>query len=286
MATQSSLTRIYDDLFATTGENLGTSMQDNVYESNTTVAKYNAEGAIEFYDGGTELHETLTTAENDTFASYAAGGIFDTSEQSQFSRAIYQRRFNGGTISWNREDEDANSGAEQRIDFVAKRMEVGFNQGKQLLNKQLLHIGAKASTTEIDGIPLSILATAATDIAYGGFNGSTDLFWQNKSVTSAATTFAGIVNELLNLSVQCDFGASGPPDMYLADPTSWQQLASYLQNAVRVGDKLSANLGFPSIEYRGMLLFYDRMVPDAVNDINFPTTLTNGSIYALNTKAG
>jgi len=286
MATQSTDSRTFNDLVSMTFENVQAGVQDNIYESNPTFAKLNEAGNIEKFNGGRRLDELIATDENNTVKSYSAGGTFDTSEQEQTSRAQYDVRFVGGTVAWNREDERLNSGEAAIDNFVTERIMLGTKQMKQELNKQLLRVGAKAASGDIDGIAQAITSSPSTSGAYGGFDGSTDTFWQNQVETSAGTaTRTSIITELLNLSVNCQLQASGAPDFYLADPTTWQILASGMQDAVRVADKASANLGFDSIQYRGVPIFFDAMVPDAVNGINFGTALTSGTVYALNSNA-
>ena len=283
MATQSTDTRTFDDLFTTTFENVASGIQDNIYESNAVFAKLNEAGNIQTFDGGTELHEPIITAENDSFASYSPGGTFDTTEQEQFSRAQYQIRFVGGTIVWNREDERRNSGESAMENFVSERINAGTAQMKQELNKQLLAL-TKGDANDIDGIPLAISNAPTTSGSYGSFDGSTDSFWVNQA-TSTSTTWADLIKDVMTMSVNCQLGASGAPDFYLTDPTTWTIFAGAMQNSVRIGDKLSGNLGFDSIQFRGAPMFFDTMVPDPANSIQFPNTLTNGTVYALNSNA-
>ena len=286
MATQSTDSRTFNDLVSMTFENVQAGVQDNIYESNPTFAKLNESGNIEKFNGGRRLDELIITDENDTVQSYSAGGTFNTTEQEQFSRAQYEVRFVGGTIAWNREDERLNSGEAAIDNFVTSRIMAGTKQMKQQLNLQLLRTGAKAAAGDIDGLAQAITNSPSTSGAYGGFNGATDTFWQNQVETSANTaTRTSIITELLNLSVNCQLQASGAPDFYLADPTSWQILASGMQDAVRIADKTSANVGFDSIQYRGVPIFFDAMVPDVQAGTNFGTAMADGVIFALNSNA-
>ena len=285
MATQSSTSVTYDNLFSTTFAAVLPDIMEQIYEANPTVAKLNEAGNIVTQDGGVEIEQTIQTDENTTFGSYSNGGTFDTSDQELFSTALYQWRHVGGTIRSTREEERKNSGDSQKHNLISEKIAVGATQMGETLNKQVLHSGAKVSASDVDGIPLAVPISPSTSGAYAGFDGSTDAFWNNQSAELTTDTFAGLKAALLNLSVNCQLGGSGAPDFYICDPVTWQIMANDMQSLVRIGDKLSANVGFDAIEYRGAMFFMDNMTPDENASTNFPTARTNGSIYALNSKA-
>jgi hypothetical protein len=131
-------------------------------------------------------------------------------------------------------------------------------------------------------LPVLIDSTADRSVSVGNINGATYTFWQNKSTDSAATTFAGLKQDMNTMYNDCSQGVGGSPDLILTNQVSWEQYWNSLQNQERyvITEPRTVNVlgGSEAIKFRGAATVWDEVVPDQE---------TNGTVVdAIGLSAG
>lgn len=135
----------------------------------------------------------------------------------------------------------------------------------------------------IEPIPLMIKYAPATGLL-GQIDPSVNTWWQNQTITSAATTFAGILKEVDHLVNLCSQSAGPGPDLFVADLKGYEQIAAALRAQLRFVDYEEVGFPWKAIRLNGAPFVFDQFVPDAKNNL---TTIGDGqfsTLYAANTK--
>ena len=127
----------------------------------------------------------------------------------------------------------------------------------------------------------------------GNINQNTYDWWRNKTITSAAGTYQAFILEVTKLINRCGLGTGGRPKLVLTDETSFELFEHALFQQVRFTDaKVDEAFPFANVVWRGVRFVMDDKVPDAysgtiptlVAGAGDPTSLTYGTMYAVNPK--
>ena len=146
-------------------------------------------------------------------------------------------------------------------------------------------------SSAIEPISKLIDFTPTTSTSVGNINQGTYSWWQNKTMTSAATTYDGFILEVDRLFNRCALGTGGKPKLVLLDETSYELFIHALYQKYRyTQNKVDEAYPFENIVYKGAHFVMDDKVPDVTNNIvptltggsGDPSTLTNGSIFMIN----
>jgi hypothetical protein len=142
-------------------------------------------------------------------------------------------------------------------------------------------------STFVEPIPLMIKYAPGTT-SVGQINPATETWWQNQTITGAATTFAGLLKEVDHLINLCSKSAGPGPDLFVADLKGYEQIAAALRAQLRFVDYEEVGFPWKAIRINGSPLVFDQFVPDVKTGTS-PATLTIGdglfsTLYAANTK--
>lgn len=135
----------------------------------------------------------------------------------------------------------------------------------------------------VEPIPLMIKYDPTTT-SVGQVDPSVNTWWQNQTITSAATTFAGILKEVDHLINLCSQSAGPGPDLFVADLKGYEQIAAALRAQLRFVDYEEVGFPWKAIRLNGAPLVFDQFVPDVKTP---STTVGDGqksTLYAANTK--
>lgn len=143
----------------------------------------------------------------------------------------------------------------------------------------------------IEPISKLIDFTPTTSTVVGNLNQSTQTYWQNKTLTSSATTYDAFILEVDKLFNRCALGTGGKPKVCLLDETSYELFVHALYQKFRYTDsKVDEAYPFENTVYKGCHFVMDDKTPDVYNNIaptltagaGDPTSLTNGTMFAIN----
>lgn len=138
-------------------------------------------------------------------------------------------------------------------------------------------------STFIEPIPLMIKFDPTTT-SLGSIDPAANTWWQNQTITAAATTFAGLLKEVDHLINLCSKSAGPGPDLFVADLAGYEVIAAALRAQLRFVDYEEVGFPWKAIRLNGSPLVFDQFVPDAKNGSTTVQTGAYSTVYAANTK--
>src|SRR5260221_7794455 len=133
-------------------------------------------------------------------------------------------------------------------------------------------------STFIEPIPLMIHYLPTSSVTIGDINQSTETWWQNQKIQSAAPTFAGLMKEIDHLINLCSKGAGPGPDLFVADLLGYEVFCAALRSQVRYVDYQDIDFPFKAVRVNGAPLTFDQWVPDVDSG---SVTLASGAFSTL-----
>jgi hypothetical protein len=293
----------YDSVFATSLAAYRKELVDQIGASNPLLKEIMNSNFYESQDGGTNIQEplmyALQTADTydgyDELPSIPVNGITDSVwEWSQCAAALV---YSMKEMKMNK----------QRIVNLIKSRIMQSEMGLQELFSQMIMWGAggqggaitSAYTSGINGsagvnpLPMLIMYDPTTSVSIGNINQSTYTWWRNKKIESAATTYSGLLLEVTRLINRCSLGSGGRTKLIITDETSFELFQHALFQQVRYTDsKVDEAFPFENVVWKGVRFVMEDKTPDAysgtiptlVAGSGDPTSLTYGSMYAVNPK--
>ena len=120
------------EIITTTLRNRRGRLADNVTNHNALLRKLNARGNIQMEGGGRTLVEELEYAENATFKYYDGYETLDISPADVFTAAEFDWKQGAVVVTVSGKERRQNSGKEQSIRLVARRLEKSVASIKRL----------------------------------------------------------------------------------------------------------------------------------------------------------
>lgn len=303
----STNTLYYDALLSTTLDAYmaGGSMFDNIFKDSAFLASLRTMNAVQRQNGGERIRAPLMYQKNQTIKSYSGEETLNTSLQDGFTTAFYEWRELGGTIGITRKEERQNSGESAILDLLQSKIKQAEMSMREEINRQLLQ-GTVSSATFVPGNSGKDLNPAgyflrkanATDPTTGGnvgnIAGATYDWWRHKTAVASTgspdtgnsfalsvTTYAGLKAALKRMYNTCARGSGGPPNLIVADQTTFETYENALDQQVRYTNTTLADMGFDNIKLRGATMIWDELVPDVQNGT---TSITAGTAFYFNTN--
>lgn len=291
----SSATFNYDALVSTSLANYRSTLTDNVSSTNIIFHKLKSAGGWESCDGGLYIVEDLMygLAPVDAYDGYDELPLTPTEGITQ---AQFQWRQLASPISISEKERKQNK--HRIVNLIAAKLQqadIGMQEawGKQFLQGSLSGSGSSLITPytspvtgaqSMDPIGLLIAYNTGASLEIGNINQSTagNEWWKNITKQSAATTFRGYLQELLNLKNSCSKSAGGGPNVALTDQISWELLSVAYYEVYRTQVQEVGNYPFPVLKFQGVEISWDQYMPDVHNGV--ANTDTKGSFYFYNTK--
>ena len=292
-------TQYIDALLATTLDKYYRSgkMHDAIFNSNQTFAALKERGRIEYADGGNQINVNLMYGHNTTVGPYSRYEVLDVSPQDGMTQAIYPWAQYSGAVSIDGLSEFQNAGAGRIIKLLGEKVQQTTMTFSEVLNGDLHdwynpYTNGAAGTTgnsatanggkSIISIPMYV--NNETTLNPGGIATATYSWWVPQSKDgSASENWKTLLRNIDTIYLDCSKGTGGAPDLLIADPTTFVNIEAALNESQRYVDTRSASWGFPMINHKGARIFWDAMVADMENHVNY-ASLSDGTIYLLNTK--
>ena len=253
-------------------------------------------------NGGEVIRINLIEQANSNGKAYAGYEPANLTPQDEFTIAYDQWR----QYSWTTPIsgiEVFKNGGEKIFDLLAQKEEVTYMSATQDINRDLWIASDELNTTtgvtgnsgkKINPIPLLIQETpSSTNIVHGiSSSSSTNTWWLNRTFDASGwTTPQKYLDGLRHAVNTCNRGrGAAMADLIAFDQVSYELLEAALDTKVQYTQTKNATAGFETITWKGCECYWDVYVPDAekqgASDANGgpDTTLTNGSIYILNSK--
>jgi hypothetical protein len=277
-----SVTDNYDALLSTTLRNYRKKLIDNIFADMPFLKwlmrkRGNGKevGTFDLQDGGTHIVEHLMYGKNTTFAFYSGYEQLDTTPQEGITIAQFDWRELGGTVSISRAEMRKNSGESQLINLLQAKITQAEMSIRDKLTEKLFANITQTPAKDVDSVLLHVSNTPSTTTT-GQVSGQTYTWWRNQQANCGAFA-TNLVNKMMTVYNNCAAQGS-PPNAIVCTQTAWEYYAQLGVDLKRItNEKLSLDLGFDVLSYRGADMFWD---PAFASN----TPVTGDSMLFLNTK--
>lgn len=266
MAGETSLTRTYNDVLATTRDRVSPLMSDNITNRIPYLLALNANGRKERWDGAAQLHfnifKELTVAEG-----YTDLGAVQTTRPDNFTRAAYEWKQFHAPVTLSGRDMLRNSGEAAIVNLIKARIEAAVLSLANLLGGSasgVFSTATESTLTSLTGLQALISNTPTTGTV--GNIARTNSYWQNQR-DAITTNFStdGLIS-MRNLWLLCSHG-SDVPDLIVFNRSYFNNYERALQGTLNynlpgVGNQQVLDLGLPNVmNFKGATMIYDDGVP-------------------------
>jgi len=244
----------YSTLLATTIENFGNKIFDNVI-TNTTLARYlNARGNVKVVGGGEKFVHQLLYQKNSSFASRASMDTIALPVEDPLTCSQWDVKVLSGSIVLPELDVAKNAGnREKLLDYAGAIIRQAELSMSELLSDQIWTAAASIGANDMDSISKIVAQDVTASTSIGGINQSGETWWRNVSydtvVTGFATSNEGINAIDINLNATT-FGTQGPK-IIVTDKTIFSRYMLSLTSNVRYtqDDLGQGDAGFRKLMY-------------------------------------
>lgn len=249
---------------------------DNV-TNNIPVLRYiEKHGNIKTCDGGDNINEELSFAENANAGWYSGMDALPVAQGDVISSAQFQWKQLAAAVVISGLDRMKNRGEAKILDLLDARMEVAENTLKNFVERGIFSDGTSYGGKQLTGLDLAV-PIAPTSGTYGGIDRATWSFWQSQLQTDAGAPSATTIQERMNkLYAKCTRG-SDQPDLIVLSQSYWGSFLGSLQAIQRFTESSKAELGFKVLNYLNADVVLGGGIGGAATD-------TLGTGYFLNTK--
>lgn len=291
----SQVTINLDALFAQSLANYRKELQNNISESNALFYEMKKGEMWETADGGTDLREPLMY-QLGTADSYDGYDELPDEPTDGVTQAVFEWRQGAIPISYSEKERKQNkNGLKSLVKTKIMQAEEGFIDffNKAMLQGSLMQGGVSLTTpytSPLNGSlfiePLNSIIdfTPTTSRSIGNIAQNTNSWWQNRTKTSAATTYAGMLLEWDNMYNTCSRGPGGPPKLILCDQTTFELLNAAYYQRFQTPAKTDGNYPFDNIMFRGAHVVWDQYVTNVFAGTTDTTTALGGTAYFMNPK--
>jgi hypothetical protein len=285
----SQVTSNLDAVISSTLDKVRSTLTDNIGTENAFFHKLMKNGQYEAYNGGISIREPLMYALG-TAEAYSGYDELASDPIDGITTAVYQARQLAVPISYSMQEAIENK--HQIFDLVKAKIEQSrlgisegfashFMQGSGSGALATAKVNASTGASSIDPVALMVSQSPSTSSTLvGNINPSTETWWRNVAKDLNATSGAGFMFQMNNLSNSCGLGTGGAPDLFLMDQTTYENFvhSHFLKYGPTQGD---ATFPFENTRFKNALVVMDEKVPDFESGT---TTYTVGSVLAFNTK--
>jgi hypothetical protein len=299
----SNVTTYLDSLFAQSLANRSKEIKDNIGATNALMHKLIASNSYTPADGGTYIEEALMYGLSPS-DSYDAYDDLATTPTDGVGAAQYEWRQQASQIVYSMSDVMKNTNTGRLINMVKTKItqaEMGIEEGWA----QAFMFGNKPNGGAITDVRVSsvngssniepigkLIAYNSSSLTVGNIGESANTWWRNRSKTSAATTYAGFLQELTNMYNTCALGTGGAPDIILVDQTTYELFIAAYYAVFKSAPEASNDYPFEAKKFFKASIVMDDKVPDVYSGTvptitggaGDPTTVTYGSAYFINSK--
>lgn len=267
------------DIIATTIENRSRKIADNVTNNNAVLKRMSMKGKIKTFSGGHKILQELSFAENSNAGWYSGYDLLPVGVSDVISAAEYNIKQAAVPVIISGLEQLQNAGREQMIDLMEGRLQVAESTMANMLTGGLYSDGTGSGGKEIDGLNAAV-PVDPTATPYGGIDGSTYTFWQNKVSDQTAadgldpTKIQGYWNALWASLVR----GQDRTELIMADTTVWETYIASLQAQQRFSNTNSADAGFVTVKFMDADVVLDGGIYNGSQSTGAPA----GTAYFLN----
>lgn len=244
----------FDQIASSTLRNyLSKNFTDNIFNGMPFYAWMNKNGRKVMTDGGEFLVEPLEYGKNTTVRWMSGYDTVDTSPQDGLTSAQFNWKMLGAAVTYSRLEDAKNSGRSQVIDLLKAKINQAKMSVQDNFAQNLFLDGTADSNNAITGLG----AMVANSGTYGNINRSTYIWW--KSYVEAT---ASVLNEDdMRIAFNSVSKNMTKPDFIMTTQALYQKYESLVVPAYRTQDRRVADLGFDSLQFKGVPIMWDDYCP-------------------------
>jgi len=231
----------YNQLSAVTHSKFIPKMVDNIFDSDPLLQRAKQRGWYESCDGGKDINQPLLYASTTASGSYNPTDTLNTTDNDQFTAAVYDWKFYYANITVTRADELKNSGDSQIINFVRQKVQAAEASLRDSIQDGLYSDGSTSS--DIGG--LALIVDAGNTV--GQIDQSSYSWWQAQEDSSTTSLTLDDMQTVYN-NITIDGKA---PTVIMATRANYNRYYALLQPQQRFMDAGTAKGGFQSLMYNG-----------------------------------
>lgn len=264
------------DIVATTIEQRGKKIRDNVAKNNALLMRLENKGKKRTVSGGSVILEELSFAENPNAGWYSGYDLLPVNTGDVISAAQFDLKQAAVPVVISGLEQLQNAGKEQMIDLMGARLQVAEKTMMNLVAQGIYSDGTGAGGKQITGLNAAVSTTPTTGV-YGGIDRATWVFWRHQYTLLGSAATAATIQGSMNAMWASLVRGVDRPDLIIADNFMWTTYLASLQAQQRFvtaegGD--TANLGYQTIKY---------MDADVVLDGGIGGFVTSKTMFFLNT---
>lgn len=241
----------YDQINAVTMRKYIPKLVDNIFDSDILLKRSKEKGWYTTVDGGTQIFQPLLYALTSASGSYLPSATLDTSDNDQFTTAVYDWKYYYANMTILGADEHKNMGDSQVLDFVKQKVMVSEMTLKDKIGDGIYSSGTTAA--DIGGLRL-IVDNANT---VGGIDQSAYSWWQAQEDATTTTLSLSALQTMYNaLSIN-----GKNPSIVVATRANYNRFYALLQPQQRFVDQDTAKAGFQNLMFNGTPFVVGAKVP-------------------------
>lgn len=224
---------------------------DQIFNGLPLFAWMNKNGRKNLVDGGSKLLEPLMYDRNKTNKWMSPGGYdsVDISAQNGLTSAEFNWKSISGAVTMSRFEKSQNMGKSQIINLWDTKIEQEKISLQDKFNTDLYSDGSTDSNNAITGLGAMITTTGT----YGNISRSANSWWQ----AIVDSTAAVLSQDQMRTQYNNQSKNVTHPTICLTSQTLYEKYESLLLPAYRIEDRRMGDLGFDSLQFKGVPIVYD-----------------------------
>lgn len=292
-----SLTRLYESVLTSTLDMIRPVIEDQISTGTKLLYFYKKKGNWKGVSAGGAKYAVPLMYEIVGSDSYSGYSTLDVAPFEGVTDAFFDWRQSASHVTISGLEEFQNRDAEgvRVLDLLKLRTKQALLGIEDFFSRGLMQGQGKNDTTSItsayvsplngsvflDPLPLIVKFDPTTSTTIGSVNEATNTWWQNKTSTSSASSFAAFLKELRALYTQCSRGPGGSPDFHVCTLGTFDLYESALAASHRNPDYQKADIPFESVLFKGKPVVAEEHTPDVFTG---STTITKGTWFQLNSS--
>lgn len=264
-------------LLSTTLANYRAKLHDNVIRAIPLFAWLTANNRKITLDGGEQIVVPLLHGRSTAVGSYDTFDTLDISEQQGIGAAVFPWRNLYGSVVIDGPTMRKNAGRSQVINLLQAKIEQAELSLREEVEIEGFSDGTGNNSRDLIGLQAAVTTTPTTG-TYAGIDRSvaTNAFWRNRTGTTVTDYSANGNVRLTALYNTCSIGTDHP-DFLISTQATFENYEATLTAVERFTPASNplGDAGFQILKFKGAMWVFSTL---------FPTAITNGGIYVLNSR--
>jgi hypothetical protein len=253
MSNATTLPSVLDQVLVTSLADIGRTVTDNAYSSNTLLGLLGRESKV-MINGGSQIQRPLADEIQDDGGFYLGADTLSTTQSDTLNMVEYKWQNSYEPIQITRDEERQNSGDEHKVvDLLGTKINLST-----LAIRRRIETAMSTPTTGAGN--LNDLETLVNTGTLGSINGATNTAWQATVITSGAFATQGLTDMTTGYYTVSGGEQEDNPTHFFTNKTVFQKFEQTRLPLERLSPGGTANAGFDALTFKGKPLTYGNHV--------------------------